>query len=175
MRVKTKAAKQNIATKRVVLAGNPNAGKTTLFNALTKSNLRTGNFHGVTTAPSEKTIGDITYVDAPGLYALSAYSMEEVSAADEIKSAHLIIDVADALTLENSLNLTKRLQDTGKPVILYITKLSQLKRRGGSLDAEKLSLILGVPVFTCPPKQLKREIEGGVKFNIKRQSAPLSS
>ncbi|MDE6597062.1 MAG: ferrous iron transporter B [Clostridia bacterium] len=175
MRIKTKAAKQNIATKRVVLAGNPNAGKTTLFNSLTYSNLRTGNFHGVTTAPSEKTVGGVTYVDAPGLYALSAYSMEEVSAADEIKSADLIIDVADALTLENSLNLTRRLIDTGKPVILYITKLNQLKRRGGSLDAERLSLSLGVPVFTCPPKQLKREIEGGVKFNIKKQSAPLST
>lgn len=175
MRVKTRAARQNVSIKRAVLAGNPNAGKTTLFNALTKSNLRTGNFHGVTTASSEKTSGGITYVDAPGLYALSAYSMEEVSAADEIKSADLIVDVVDALTLENSLNLTRRLIDTGKPVILYITKLNRLKRRGGSLDAEKLSLSLGIPVFTCAPEQLKREIESGIKFNIKKRDAPLSA
>ncbi len=175
MRVRSKAAEKAVSTKRVVLAGNPNAGKTTLFNSITKSNLRTGNFHGVTTAPAEKTAGCITYVDAPGLYALSAYSMEEISAAEEIKSADIIIDVADSLTLENSLNLTRRLIDTGKPVILYITKLSKLKRRGGKLDAAKLSRMLGIPVFVCSPKQLKREIEGGINFNIKREGIPLSS
>ncbi|MDE6104682.1 MAG: 50S ribosome-binding GTPase, partial [Clostridia bacterium] len=158
---KHKTEKQAAASKRVVLAGNPNAGKTTLFNALTHSSLRTGNFHGVTTSAAEKTQNGVTYVDAPGLYALSAYSMEEVCAADEIKSADLIIDVADALTLENSLNLTRRLIDTGKPVILYITKLNQLKKRGGKLDTESLSKSLGIPVLTCPPKQLKKNIEAG--------------
>ena len=158
---KHKTEKQTAASKRVVLAGNPNAGKTTLFNALTHSSLRTGNFHGVTTSAAEKTQNGVTYVDAPGLYALSAYSMEEVCAADEIKSADLIIDVADALTLENSLNLTRRLIDTGKPVILYITKLNQLKKRGGKLDTDALSKSLGIPVLTCPPKQLKKNIEAG--------------
>ena len=167
MRVKT--AKGKIQTsKRVVLAGNPNAGKTTLFNALTHSSLRTGNFHGVTTSSAEKTVDGITYVDAPGLYALSAYSMEEVCAADEVKSADIIINVADSLTLENSLNLTRRLIDTGKPVILYIPKLNQLKRRGGKLDAEKLSKALGVPVLAGSPKQLKKSIEEGISFNLPR-------
>ncbi|MDE7453852.1 MAG: ferrous iron transporter B [Clostridia bacterium] len=160
---------------RAVLAGNPNAGKTTLFNALTGSNLRTGNFHGVTCSASEKTSRGITYVDAPGLYAMTNYSMEEVSAAEEIKKADMIIDVADALTLENSLNLTKKLLSFGKPVVLYITKLNQLKRRGGSLDAEKLSRSLGIPVFVCPPKQFKKAIEDGINFSVVKQSLPLEN
>ncbi len=158
---------------RVVLAGNPNAGKTTLFNSLTGSNLRTGNFHGVTCAPSEKRSRGITYVDAPGLYAMTNYSMEEASAAEEIKKADMIVDVADALTLENSLNLTRKLLSFGKPVVLYVTKLNQLKRRGGSLDGEKLSRLLGIPVFTCPPKQFKKAVEDGINFSVPRESLSL--
>ncbi|MDE7439227.1 MAG: ferrous iron transporter B [Clostridia bacterium] len=174
MRVKTKALSENTANMRVVLAGNPNAGKTTLFNALTKSNLRTGNFHGVTTTAFEKTKKGVTYVDSPGLYAMSAYSMEEVNATDEIKNADLIINVTDALTLESGLNLTRRLIDLGKPVILYITKLNQLKRRGGKIERDKLSEMLGIPVYTCSPKQLKKEIENGVSFKTEKRDITLS-
>lgn len=175
MRIKAEKAVQTAQKPvRVVLAGNPNAGKTTLFNALTKSNLRTGNYHGVTTSPAQKTVENVIFVDAPGLYALSAYSMEEVSAAEEINEADLIINVADSLTLENSLNLTERLISSGKPVILYITKLNQLKRRGGRLNAEKLSKRLGAPVRICSPKQLKKEIKSGISFNVKRENISLS-
>ena len=174
MRVKAKELTQSTVKKRVVLAGNPNAGKTTLFNSLTKSNLRTGNFHGVTTTSFEKTRGGITYVDSPGLYAMNAYSMEEISASEEIKNADLIINVTDTLTLNSGLNLTKKLIETGKPTILYLTKLNQLKRRGGAVDREKLSAMLGIPVYICSPKQLKREIEGGLSFNIPKRAIPLS-
>ena len=174
MRVKTATVSENKAKMRVVLAGNPNAGKTTLFNSLTKSNLRTGNFHGVTTTAFEKTKGGITFVDSPGLYAMNAYSMEEICAAEEIKNADLIINVTDALTLESGLNLTRKLMDAGKPTILYLTKLNQLKRRGGKVDKERLSANLGIPVYVCSPKQLKREIEGGINFNIPKRSIPLS-
>ena len=173
MRLKAKELSQSTAKMRVVLAGNPNAGKTTLFNSLTRSNLRTGNFHGVTTASFEKTKNGITFVDSPGLYAMNAYSMEEISAAEEIKNADLIINVTDALTLGNGLNLTRKLIESGKPVILYLTKLNQLKRRGGKIDRDKLSAILGIPVYTCSPKQLKREIEGGINFNTLKHNIPL--
>lgn len=156
-------AKQKIETaqKKVVLAGNPNAGKTTLFNALTNSSLRTGNFHGVTTSPAQKTVKGISFVDVPGAYAFTPYSMEEQSAIDEVKSADLIINVVDALTLENSLNLTRGLIATGVKTIVYITKSTLLRRRGGKVDAEKLSAYLGVPVLDCPAKKLKKYIESG--------------
>ena len=155
---------------KVVIAGNPNAGKTTLFNALTGSNLRTGNFHGVTTSPAQKTVKGITYVDVPGAYNFSPYSMEERSAVEEIKSADVIINVVDCLTLENSLNLTRKITAKNKNTAIYLTKSAQLKRRGGKVDREKLSKHLGVPVFDCPPKQLKKELQNGINFKVEKNS-----
>ena len=174
-RFKVRRKEKTEATKKVVLAGNPNAGKTTLFNALTNSNLRTGNFHGVTTSPARKTRGGVTYADVPGMYAFRPYSMEEQSAIDEVKSADLVINVVDALTLENSLNLTRHIIASGVKTVVYITKSAHLKRRGGKVDTEKLSAHLGVPVYDCPPKKLKKLIESGFDFNIKKNPAiPLS-
>lgn len=157
---------------KVVLAGNPNAGKTTLFNALTKSRLKTGNWHGVTTRPAYKTRGDITFADVPGMYSFNGYSMEENSAAEEIRSADLVINVADGLTLRNSLSLTRTIISMNKSVVLYVTKLKELKRRGGRLSASALSRMLGVPVFTeiKPLKEFLKEIKSGenkLKINAK--------
>lgn len=140
---------------KIVLAGNPNAGKTTLFNALTKSKLKTGNWHGVTTRPASKTYGGVTYVDVPGMYSFNPYSMEEDCAAKEIKSADVVINVADGLTLKNSLALTRTIVSMNKRTVIYVTKLKQLKRRGGRLDVAELSRLLGVPVV-CDIKELKR-------------------
>lgn len=155
---KTKSAAK---PRKVVLAGNPNAGKTTLFNALTRSSLRTGNFHGVTTSPTRKTVGGVEFVDVPGAYAFQAFSMEEVSAVEEIKSADTVINVVDALTLENSLNFTRGIIASGASTIVYVTKYSSLLRRGGKIDFDKLSAHLGVPVLACPPKKLKEYIVKG--------------
>lgn len=157
----------------VVLAGNPNAGKTTLFNALTKSNLRTGNFHGVTTSPARKKIAGITYSDVPGMYAFTPYTMEEQSAVDEIKNADLVINVVDSLTLENSLNLTEKIINSGVKTVVYATKTGALKRRGGRLDCKKLSENLGVPVLDCPPKQLKKYIEENNFPSARKGNVPL--
>lgn len=159
---------------KVVLAGTPNAGKTTLFNALTGSSLRTGNFHGVTTSPAYKQKNGVTYVDVPGMYAFDTYSMEEKSAADEIKSADLIVNVLDALTLENNLSLTRSLRSVGVNTAVYITKLNALKRRGGRLNKDKLSLLLGSQVFD-DPAELKRAIEGGTIKPVKNASMPLNA
>ena len=142
---------------RVVLAGNPNAGKTTLFNALTKSRLTTGNWHGVTTRPAYKAVGGIVFADVPGMYSFNSYSMEEDSAAAEIRTADAVINVVDGLTLANSLTLTRAIIAINKNVVVYVTKLKQLKRRGGRIDFFALSRLLGVPV-TGSLKELKAEL-----------------
>lgn len=142
---------------RVVLAGNPNAGKTTLFNALTKSRLTTGNWHGVTTRPAYKAVGGIVFADVPGMYSFNSYSMEEDSAAAEIRAADAVINVVDGLTLANSLTLTRAIIAINGNVVVYVTKLKQLKRRGGRIDFFALSRLLGVPV-TGNIKELKAEL-----------------
>lgn len=141
----------------MVLAGNPNAGKTTLFNALTKSRLTTGNWHGVTTRPAYKAVGGILFADVPGMYSFNSYSMEEGSAAAEIRAADAVINVVDGLTLANSLTLTRAIISINKNVVVYVTKLKQLKRRGGRIDFSALSSLLGVPV-TGNLKELKAEL-----------------
>ena len=142
---------------KVVLAGNPNAGKTTLFNALTESRLTTGNWHGVTTRPAYKAVGSIVFADVPGMYSFNSYSMEEDSAAAEIRAADAVINVVDGLTLANSLTLTRAIIAINGNVVVYVTKLKQLKRRGGRIDFFALSRLLGVPV-TGSLKELKAEL-----------------
>ncbi len=159
----------------VVLAGNPNAGKTTLFNALTKSNLRTGNFHGVTTSPARKKVNEITYSDVPGMYSFTPYTMEEQSAVDEVKNADIVINVVDALTLENGLRLTEKIIGSGVKTVVYVTKTSALKRRGGKLDCGKLSSRLGVPVLDCSPKKLKEYIQKNTFPAVMAENIPFNA
>ncbi len=168
-------AAQAVEIKRkVVLAGNPNAGKTTLFNALTKSSLKTGNWHGVTTSTAEKTVGDTVFADCPGMYSFDAYSMEETSAAESVKSADIIINVIDSLTLENSLRLTERLLALNGNVVVYLTKCDRLRARGGKADKEALQKYLGVPVYDCPPKTLKKLIDDNrLLFAVNKEKIPL--
>lgn len=158
---------------KVVIAGNPNAGKTTLFNALTRSSLRTGNFHGVTTAPAVKTVGGISYTDVPGMYSFNAYTMEEGSAAEAIRGADMVVNVVDATTLPSSLNLTENIIKTNPRTVVYLTKCGLLKRRGGGIDAAALSERLGVPVFCNSPKELKGALERGLPEFPAKRSIPL--
>lgn len=146
---------------KVVLAGNPNAGKTTLFNALTHSRLRTGNYHGVTTTAASKTVGSVTYTDVPGIYSFNSYTMEEKEAYAATEGADIIVNVVDALTLESSLALTKRLIALNKNTAVYLTKCDALRKRGGMVDEQKLSAYLGVAVFSGSAKRLKNAIERG--------------
>lgn len=159
------------AAKRVVLAGNPNAGKTTLFNALTGSRLRTGNFHGVTCSPAQKRVGDITFVDVPGLYSFKGYTLEEKSAAEEIQKADTVVCVADACTLASSLKLIEEIACLNKDIIIYVTKVEKLTRRGGFLNRDKLSAYLGAPAFTSF-RDLKRAILSGELVKSEREKIP---
>lgn len=145
----------------VVLAGNPNAGKTTLFNALTHSRRRTGNFHGVTTAPFKKTVGGITYTDVPGSYSFNAYTLEEDCATQEILNANAVVCVIDATTLPSALNLAKNIIKANPHTVVYLTKLNLLKKRGGWVDVGALEKLLGVTVYSAV-KALKRGIVGGL-------------
>ena len=137
---------------RVALAGNPNCGKTTLFNALTGSNQYVGNWPGVTVEKKEGTarLGDktLTIVDLPGIYSLSPYSMEEIVARDFIigEAPDCIIDIVDATNLERNLYLTVQLLELERPTVLALNFMDEVAKRGDQIDVERLSKELGIPV-----------------------------
>ena len=138
---------------RVALAGNPNCGKTTLFNALTGSNQYVGNWPGVTVEKKEGEthIGDrtVTVVDLPGIYSLSPYSMEEIVARDFIigEGPDCIIDIVDATNLERNLYLTVQLLELERPTVLALNFMDEVEKRGDRIDVDRLSKELGVPVI----------------------------
>lgn len=138
--------------KTIALIGNPNCGKTTLFNVLTGSSQYVGNWPGVTV---EKKSGKLLHtnqaieiVDLPGIYSLSTYSLEEVISREFIESdeTDLIINIIDASNLERNLFLTLQLMEIGKPMILVLNMMDMVKQRGDVLDVDKLKKILGVPM-----------------------------
>ena len=138
---------------RVALAGNPNCGKTTLFNALTGSNQYVGNWPGVTVEKKEGEthIGDrtVTVVDLPGIYSLSPYSMEEIVARDFIigEAPDCVIDIVDATNLERNLYLTVQLLELERPTVLALNFMDEVEKRGDKIDVHRLSRELGVPVI----------------------------
>lgn len=136
---------------KVALAGNPNSGKTTLFNALTGSNQFVGNWPGVTVEKKEgrvKKDADITVVDLPGIYSLSPYTLEEVVArkylVDEKPDA--ILNLVDGTNLERNLYLTTQLTELGIPVVIAINMMDVVKKSGDKIDIEKLSVHMGCPI-----------------------------
>ena len=143
---------------RIALAGNPNCGKTTLFNALTGSNQYVGNWPGVTVEKKEGTarLGDreLTVVDLPGIYSLSPYSMEEIVARDFIigEGPDAILNIVDATNLERNLYLTVQLLELERPLVLALNFMDEVEARGDSIDVEHLSRQLGVPVVPITAK-----------------------
>ena len=137
---------------RIALAGNPNCGKTTLFNALTGSNQYVGNWPGVTVEKKEGTahLGDkaLTVVDLPGIYSLSPYSMEEIVARDFIigEAPDCVIDIVDATNLERNLYLTVQLLELERPTVLALNFMDEVEKRGDRIDVPRLSKELGIPV-----------------------------
>ena len=145
-------AEHDKRTMRIALAGNPNCGKTTLFNALTGSNQYVGNWPGVTVEKKEGTahIGDreVTVVDLPGIYSLSPYSMEEIVARDFIigEAPDCVIDIVDATNLERNLYLTVQLLELERPTVVALNFMDEVAQRGDQIDVDRLSKELGIPV-----------------------------
>ncbi|MEG2369401.1 MAG: FeoB small GTPase domain-containing protein, partial [Raoultibacter sp.] len=132
--------------------GNPNCGKTTLFNAYTGANLKVANWPGVTVERVEGSFvhedHDIRLVDLPGTYSLTSYTMEEQVSRRFILSddADIVVDIIDASSLERNLYLTLQLIELGKPVIVALNMMDIVEKRGMEIDIARLHDMLGVPV-----------------------------
>ncbi|MDE7312793.1 MAG: ferrous iron transport protein B [Eubacterium sp.] len=133
--------------------GNPNCGKTTLFNAYTGANLKVANWPGVTVEKVESAIRDhdlnIRLVDLPGTYSLTSYTMEETVSRQFILSdeVDVVINVADASSLERNLYLTLQILELGKPVVLALNMMDIVEKRGMEIDLHRLPEMLGIPVI----------------------------
>ena len=135
----------------IALAGNPNCGKTTMFNALTGSNQFVGNWPGVTVEKKEgrlKGHKDISIMDLPGIYSLSPYTLEEVVARNYLlhESPDVILNLVDASNIERNLYLTTQLLELGLPVVIALNMMDVVKKNGDKIDTAKLSASLGCPV-----------------------------
>ncbi len=139
-----------MATK-IALAGNPNCGKTTLFNALTGSSQYVGNWPGVTVEKKEgklKGHKDVIIQDLPGIYSLSPYTLEEVVSRNYLIHDHpdVILNLLDASNIERNLYLTTQLTEAGIPVLVVLNMMDIVKKTGDIIDVEKLSKALGCPI-----------------------------
>ena len=137
---------------KIALAGNPNCGKTTLFNALTGSNQFVGNWPGVTVEKKEgklKKHKDVTIMDLPGIYSLSPYTLEEVVARNYLvgERPDAILNIIDGTNLERNLYLTTQLTELGIPVVVAINMIDLVKKNGDSINIDELSRQLGCKVM----------------------------
>ena len=141
---------------KIALAGNPNCGKTTMFNALTGANQYVGNWPGVTVEKKEGKLKgkrgkgeEIIVTDLPGIYSLSPYTLEEVVSRDYVlkENPDVIIDLVDATNIERNLYLTTQLIETGVPVVIALNMADLLEKRGIKIDTKRLSLLLDCPII----------------------------
>ena len=133
---------------KIALAGNPNSGKTTLFNALTGSNQFVGNWPGVTVEKKEgklKKHPDVTITDLPGIYSLSPYTLEEVVARNYLidEDPDVILNIVDGMNLERNLYLTTQLTELGIPVVMAVNMIDLVDKIGDKIDLDKLSEAMG--------------------------------
>ena len=147
-------------TIKIALVGNPNCGKTTMFNALTGSNQYVGNWPGVTVEKKEgklKNHDDVIVTDLPGIYSLSPYTPEEIVARNYLltENPSVILNIVDGTNLERNLYLTTQLAELGIPVVIAVNMMDVLKRNKEKIDIEKLSHRLGCKIL--PISALKGE------------------
>ncbi|HIW00937.1 MAG TPA: ferrous iron transport protein B [Candidatus Desulfovibrio intestinipullorum] len=167
---------------RIALAGNPNCGKTTLFNTYTGARQHVGNYPGVTVDRKEgpMTVNgrDITLVDIPGTYSLTAYSQEELVARSELSFGMVdaVIDIADASALQRSMLLTVQIMEMGMPVVLACNMMDEARKAGVHINMKKLSQKLGAPCMPLVARtgEGSREImQQALKLGDKGRQEPL--
>lgn len=167
---------------KIALAGNPNCGKTTLFNALTGSNQYVGNWPGVTVEKKEgklKGNKDVIIMDLPGIYSLSPYTLEEVVARNYLinERPDAIINIIDGTNIERNLYLTTQITELGIPVVIAVNMMDLVEKNGDKIDVKRLSKDLGcevVEISALKGKGLKEAVEKAVKIAGKNTiSAPV--
>ena len=164
--------------KTIALLGNPNVGKTTLFNSLTGSNQRIGNWAGVTVDKKEGFFGDIKIVDLPGIYAMDTFSNEEKISKKflETDEVDLILNIVDASNIDRNLYLTTQLKQFNKPIILAVNMIDVAEKKGINLDYNKLSTLLNVTVVPIVASkeqgidEIKKVIENDNYLNVQKDS-----
>ena len=175
-----KESEEKMAIK-IALAGNPNCGKTTMFNALTGANQYVGNWPGVTVEKKEgklKTKGkheDVIVTDLPGIYSMSPYTLEEVVSRDYVlkENPDVIVDLVDSTNIERNLYLTTQLIETGVPVVIALNMTDLLEKRGMKIDVARLSMLMNCPVVeTSALKQtgLDKLIDKAVEVAHKKET-----
>ncbi|ACA60052.1 ferrous iron transport protein B [Candidatus Desulforudis audaxviator] len=152
--------------RKVVLAGNPNTGKSVFFNALTGLYVDVSNYPGTTLEISHSRLGDDVLIDTPGVYGISSFNDEERIARDIILAADVVINVVNAVHLERDLFLTQQIIDTGVPVVVALNMVDEAAAQGIETDVEMLSAMLGVPVI--PTVAVKRQGFEEVKAAVSR-------
>lgn len=168
---------------RIALAGNPNSGKTTLFNALTGSNQFVGNWPGVTVEKKEgklKKHDDVTITDLPGIYSLSPYTLEEVVARDYLigERPDAILNIIDGTNLERNLYLTTQLTELGIPVVIAINMMDVVRKNGDEIRIDELSRQLGckiVEISALKNENVMEAAEEAVKAAKGSKTIPLHS
>ena len=165
---------------RIALAGNPNSGKTTLFNALTGSNQFVGNWPGVTVEKKEgklKGYKDVTIMDLPGIYSLSPYTLEEVVARNYLieERPNAILNIVDGTNIERNLYLSTQLMELGIPVIMAVNMIDVLQKSGDQIHIKQLSEKLGcevVEISALKGTGIKKAAEKAVALANNKKAAP---
>lgn len=163
----------------IALAGNPNCGKTTLFNEITGSKQHVGNWPGVTVEKKDgryKKDKTVTILDLPGTYSLSPYSAEEIVARDYIvkERPDAVLNIVDATSIERNLYLTLQIMETQIPMVVALNMMDEVEARGDKIDVQKLSETLGVPVIPIVARSSKGlpELMEAVIRTAKNKTAP---